>query len=138
MQNRIDRRAFVESLVVLPIGAFLVRCSSSSSSNTPPEPGAAPTVSGSQAIYTSSVVQNHDHTFALDLADFVNPPSGGVSGDTSLNASHTHQVSIPMGELETLKSGSVVAITTTVVSGHSHTFTFIRLSPGHDAGLVTP
>ena len=148
MQHRIPRRAFVETLLVLPAGVFLVRCSSSSSSgNTPPAPGAEPTVSGSQALYTSSVNQDHTHTFGVPLVDFVSPPSGGLSGETSLNASHTHQVTIQMDRLQKMETGSSVAITTTNVSGHTHVFTFVKLSaapqdsglaPPRDGGLVTP
>ena len=146
MQHRIPRRAFVETLLVLPAGVFLVRCSSSNSGSTPPAPGAEPTVSGSQGLYTSSLNQDHTHTFGIPLTDFVSPPSGGLSGETSLEASHTHHVTIPMEEFQKMQTGSSVAVTTTNVSGHTHVFTFVKLSAApqdsglvpRDGGLVTP
>src|SRR5262249_8730905 len=88
MEKHIDRRAFVETLLALPVGLFLVRCGSSSSTSPNATPG-QPAVSGGQATYTSSFVQGHDHTFGIALTSFSNPPSGGVSGDTSNNQGHT-------------------------------------------------
>ena len=145
MQNRMDRRDFVETLLFLPVGVFLVRCGSSSSF-TPPSPGASPTVSGSQAIYTSSVTQFHDHTFTIPLASFVTPPSGGVSGDTSNTSGHTHHVSISMNDLANVQAGSAVVVVTSIASGHSHVFTFVRVTAAardggaseRDGALVTP
>jgi hypothetical protein len=146
MQHELRRRDFLGTLLVLPAGIFLVRCSSSSSNNTPPAPAANPTVSGSQAIFTSSTAQEHFHTFGVPLTDFLNPPSGGLSGDTSVNASHSHHVTIAMSEFASMQAGSSVAITTSNVSGHTHVFTFIKLSAAaqdgglhtKDGGLVTP
>jgi hypothetical protein len=139
MQHRMHRRDMLETLLVLPAGIFLVRCSSSSNNFTPPAPAANPTVSGSQALYTSSVAQNHFHTFGIPLTDFINAPSGGLSGDTSTEASHTHHVSISMSEFASMQTGSSVAITTSNVSGHTHVFTFVKLSAAaQDGGLVTP
>lgn len=149
MQHRMHRRAMLETLLVLPAGIFLVRCSSSSSKNyTPPTPAANPTVSGSQALYSSSVAQDHFHTFGIPLIDFINAPSGGLSGDTSNAANHTHHVSISMDEFANMQNGSSVAITTSNVSGHTHVFTFVKLSTlpqvkdagvvAKDGALVTP
>lgn len=145
MQNRIDRRDFVQKLLFLPVGVFLVRCGSSSAF-TPPAPGAAPTVSGSQAIYTSSVTQFHDHTFTIPLDAFTTPPSGGVSGDTSNTSGHTHHVSISMSDLAKVQTGSAVVVVTSVTQAHSHVFTFVRLTAApsdgggseRDGALVTP
>jgi hypothetical protein len=138
MQYRIHRRALLESLLVLPVGVFLVRCSSSSTNNTPPAPAANPTVSGSQAIFTSSLAQDHSHTFNIPITDFINPPSGGLSGDTSSSAEHTHHVSIALSEFQAMQTGSSVAITTSLVSGHTHVFTFVKLSAIPKDGGVVP
>ncbi|HVW27411.1 MAG TPA: hypothetical protein VHC69_18735 [Polyangiaceae bacterium] len=136
MQNRIDRRGFVETLLFLPVGVFLVRCGSSSAF-TPPAPGAAPTVNGSQAIYTSSVTQFHDHTFTIPLDAFTTPPSDGVSGDTSNTSDHTHHVSISMNDLAKVQAGSAVVVVTSVAKGHSHVFTFVRVTAApHDGGAI--
>jgi hypothetical protein len=140
MDNHFDRRAFVETLLALPVGLFLVRCgSSTSSSSGASEPGAQPTVTGGQAVYTSSVVQAHSHTFGIDLTAFSNPPSGGVNGSTSLNQAHIHRVSISMDQLASVQVGRSVIVTTSTDSGHNHAFMFVRVAgPTGDGGLVKP
>ena len=139
MDNHLDRRAFVETLLALPVGLFLVRCGSSSSMSGASEPGAQPTVTGGQAIYTCSVVQAHTHTFGVDLTAFSNPPSGGVSGSTSTNQAHIHRVSVSMDQLAKVQMGSSVVVTTSTDSGHNHAFTFVRVAgSASDAGHATP
>lgn len=123
-----DRRQFVETLLVLPFGMFVLRCSSNNGSGGSDAPGAPPTVSAGDAVYTSSDVQAHTHTFGVPLPDFTAPPSSGVSGDTSNNASHTHTVSISASDLMNVEAGSSVMITTSSNSGHTHVFTFVRVS----------
>lgn len=123
MDRQVDRRTFLGTLVVLPVGVFLVHCGSSSGSD---DPGAPPVKSGTQAIYTSSVVQDHDHTFAVDLAAFMTPPANGISGDTSNNQGHTHSVSISMADLQQVEAGQSVKVTTSS-TGHTHVFTFVKV-----------
>jgi hypothetical protein len=44
-----------------------------------------------------------------------------------------------MSEFASMQTGSSVAITTSNVSGHTHVFTFVKLSAAaQDGGLVTP
>ncbi len=139
MQHHMHRRDLLGTLLVLPAGIFLVRCGSSSGTVKPPPPAANPTVSGSQAIYTSSTTQDHFHTFGIPLVDFINPPSGGVNSETSTEAGHMHNVTIAMDEFANLQAGKSVAVTTSNVSGHTHVFTFIKLSAAaQEGGLVTP
>lgn len=134
-ESRMDRRDFVERLLVLPVGVFLLRCGSNStygsggsygtgSSNAP---GAAPTVNGSEAVYTSSNVAAHTHTFGIQLEDFKEPPQNGVTGETSDNAQHTHTVSVSASDLANVEKGGSVTVTTNNVAGHTHVFTFIRV-----------
>ena len=138
MTRQFGRREFAQALLVQPIGTFLLRCSSSSSDGNG-APAASPQVNGGQAVYTSSEVSAHDHTFAIDLANFVTPPAGGVSGDTSNNDGHTHGVTVSMGDLQQVQMGDTVMVTTTLNSGHTHVFTFTKVAGAStaEAGKAT-
>lgn len=136
-ERHMNRRDFVERLLVLPAGVFLLRCSSNTSgsggyggtpSGSSNAPGAAPTVNGNQAVYTSSNVAAHTHTFGINLTDFTTPPANGVSGETSDNAQHTHTVSVSAADLASVETGQSVMITTSNVAGHTHVFTFVKVS----------
>src|SRR5215813_3049097 len=90
-----DRRRFlrlaVGSIIVVPAGRFLVQCASdggSSSSASPDQPAAPPTVSAGNAVYSSSFAEAHFHTFSIDMSDFSSPPANGVGGQTSVSAAH--------------------------------------------------
>ena len=96
-------------------------------------------MTGPQAIYTSSTTEGHDHTFAIQLTDFENPPSTGVSGETSRTLEHTHHVSVSMDELARVQAGGSVTVTTSSTLAHAHVSTFVKVSSlGRDGGLVTP
>jgi hypothetical protein len=49
-----------------------------------------------------------------------------------------HHLTIAMDEFRSMQAGSSVAITTSNVSGHTHVFTFVKLSAAQEGGLVTP
>lgn len=125
-----DRKTFLGTLVALPVGLFLVSCGSNSSggSSNPNTPGAAPTKSGTQNIYTSSNVNSHIHTFSIDDTSFATPPAAGVSGDTSSNAGHTHSVSVSMAQLQQVATGQSVTVATSNVGNHTHVFTFTKIA----------
>ena len=132
MQIRTGRRELIGTLasgtlIALPAGLFWVSCSSSGSSNDGSS-GAAPRKSGTQIVYTSSNVQAHTHTFGIEMSDIASPPTDGVSGATSTDGAHSHEVSISMEQLQSVGSGDSVKITTTSVSGHTHEFTFVNVS----------
>ena len=131
-ESHLNRRDFVERLLVLPVGVFLLRCGSgtaatydSAGAGSDP-PGAPPAVSGAQVVYTSSNVQGHTHTFAIDIEDFVTPDEG-VSGETSDDAQHTHTVELSDLNLTSIQNGSAVKIATSSNAGHTHVFTFVRV-----------
>lgn len=135
MDMEIDRRSFVESLVLLPFGVFLVRCSSSDgSSGTGDAPAAAPRLSGTSAVYSSSSVSGHFHTFSVALADFSSPPSAGVSGQTSSESGHVHVVSVSAADLQSVQAGSSVRVVTSSSAGHDHVFTFVKVSSASSTG----
>ncbi|HEY3668901.1 MAG TPA: hypothetical protein VGL19_23050 [Polyangiaceae bacterium] len=128
-----DRKQFLATLLVLPIGIFAVHCSSSSSgsgSGTPTasDPAAPPSQSGGMDIYTSSTNSAHSHTFSLDDTALSTPPAAGVSEDSSVVQAHSHLVTISMAQLQQVASGSSVQITSSNASGHTHVFTFVKIA----------
>jgi len=138
-----DRREFLiraaRALVVLPTGALLVDCSSSSSgpattSTTNPTqpdttpPAAAPQVVGTNDVFTSNVVSGHSHTFAIATAAFSVPPLNGVAGETSIAASHLHTVTVTQADLQAAMAGQTVKVESSNVADHSHVFTIVRVA----------
>ncbi len=124
-------------MLLLPCGVLLLRCGSADDSKNPgvpsgtsgrEPPAAAPTVSGSQAIYTSSQDSAHYHIFAIPLGDLTSSQSNGVSGDTSENDGHTHTVSVSTKDVQDLHAGQTVAVTTSFDAGHEHVFTFVKVT----------
>jgi hypothetical protein len=125
-----DRKQFLGTLVALPVGIFLVHCSSSSNTSSGSDsnaPAAPPTQSAGMDVYTSSNNDAHFHTFSLDDSAITAPPADGVSGDTSNNSDHTHSVQISTDQLTQVSMGSSVEVTTSLVSGHTHVFTFVKI-----------
>jgi hypothetical protein len=138
MTQRIGRRAFAETLLVLPVGLFLLRCGSSDASSqsdgtggTPSSganpPSAAPVANGSQVTYTSSDSGGHSHTYSIDVSAFTAPPAAGLSGETSNDEGHTHTVAVSAAQLSQIGAGQSIQVTTGSTSGHTHVFTFVKL-----------
>jgi hypothetical protein len=130
MQTRTGRREMIRtlasgSLIALPAGLFLVSCSSDDDDDAT---GAAPQKDGTKLVYTSSNVGGHTHTFGLEMSAIATPPAAGVSGSTSSDSAHTHEVSISSEQLQGVGAGESVQVTTSSVSGHTHMFTFVNVS----------
>ena len=130
METQIERRSVLGNLagvlVALPAGLFLVSCGEGNEAPNGDNPAAAPQKSGAQIIYTSSTNDEHSHTFALDTSALMQPPTNGVSGNTSNNSGHTHTVSISADQLQSVNTGESVKVTTSS-SGHTHVFTFVKV-----------
>ena len=139
-----DRKQFLGTLFALPIGIFLVHCSSDASSSGSSTggatasggsgggadanpPAAAPTQSSGMDVYTSSTNSSHHHTFTLDDMDLSSPPAAGVSGDTSTDGMHSHTVDISADQLTSVGMGESVEITSGVAGSHTHVFTFVKI-----------
>src|SRR5262245_3282083 len=108
-----ERREFLSlfgwTVVVLPVGTFLVHCGDDE--NTSPngdQPAAPPQRVGSDVIFSTNIVENHSHTFGIPVADFQSLPSEGVNGRTSTSQAHSHEVSIGQSDLERANQGSSV------------------------------
>ena len=142
-----DRKQFLGTLFALPVGIFLVHCSSDSSPSSsstggtgggaaasagsgasdPNAPAAAPTQSAGMDVYTSSTNSSHHHTFTLDDMSITSPPAAGVSGDSSTDGGHSHTVAISADQLTSVGMGESVEITSGVASSHTHVFTFVKI-----------
>jgi hypothetical protein len=118
-------RVTVGTLLVLPVGTFLVDCSSDM---TQAELQPGPMQVGSTLVYTSTQVQNHTHTFGLEIADIDAPPANGVAGETSTEQGHSHTVSVTMAMLAQVAAGQSVTIATGSAEAHMHGFTLVKLS----------
>ena len=132
MTERIGRRAFAETLLVLPVGLFLLRCGSSDSTGSGTSaggspPGAAPVANGSQTTYTSSNDFGHTHTYAIAVSDFATPPAAGLADSTSSDDGHTHTIVVSAADLAQVGAGQSVQVTTGEASGHTHVFTFVKV-----------
>jgi hypothetical protein len=126
------RRQFVKltagSVVALGGSLFFVSCGGSSSgASSADDPGAPPQASGTQIIYTTSLVASHTHTFGIDTSAFTSPPTDGVSGSTSDDAAHTHTVAVSMAELQSVGAGQTVKVTTGLAADHTHVLTLVKL-----------
>ncbi len=124
-----NRKQFLSTLLVLPVGIFLVRCSSDGGSsgdgNAPPT---QPTQNNGMHVYTSSTVGAHHHTFTLDDSAITTPPAAGVNGNSSTDAGHSHAVSISMDQLAQVATGASLEIMSGTTSGHTHVFTFFKIA----------
>jgi hypothetical protein len=133
-----ERKLFLGSLLVLPAGIFLVRCSRASTS--PGGTGASgagggvsttatpdPVRAGTVVTYASSTTGKHIHTFTLDDSDIDSPPSAGVSRMSSTNSMHSHSVDITADQLAFVADGGTVEVTSGVAGTHTHVFTFLRI-----------
>ena len=69
---------------------------------------------------------SHSHIVAVLLADLANPPAAGVTYLTSSAEGHSHQVTLSKSDLADVQEGKTRSESTTVVSGHQHTFAFSK------------
>lgn len=135
-----DRRDFLKDaaqfVLVLPFGTFLVRCSSddgktTGSNATEPDdtpPAVAPKTMGTNVIYTTSLTNDHSHTFTVPRAAFETPPAGGVMGLTSQARDHQHTTTIDQDALRRANEGDIVKVETgKAADDHSHMFTIVKI-----------
>ena len=136
MDPRLERRQFlritVGSILILPVGRFLVACGAEAEDPQTPSDNAAapPRADGSSIVFSSSSNEAHFHTFVLEMALMATPPAGGVSGDTASVGGHSHSLSVSMEQLASAAAGTAVKVTTSNSTGHTHVVTFIKLTPG--------
>jgi hypothetical protein len=85
-------------------------------------------MNGTKVIYTSNIVGDHSHTFGIEMGAIDMPPTGGVSGPSSVEEGHSHSVAVSTTQLSSVKAGQMVEVTTGTADGHTHVFTFLKLA----------
>lgn len=139
MNRRDFLRGATRTLLVLPFGTFLVHCSDDEESGTvvttnPTQPGdstppdAPPRVDGANIVYTSSETNLHSHSFSIAAVSLASPPAAGVTGETTSAQLHSHLVSVSQSVLQSVQAGQTVKVETSSSAGHTHTFTFVRIT----------
>lgn len=95
------------------IQVLMSRCGSSPS---------APSDPGDENTFTSSSDQGHTHTVRISKSEVQSPPSAGISRSTSSASGHTHAFAMTQTQLMDCNNGATITITTSIDTGHSHTF----------------
>jgi len=128
MQRRQFCRLAGGALFLIPAGLFLVRCGGGGSDQTSNGPMNQPSQNGTKLIYTSNVVEDHSHTFGIEMAAIDMPPATGVNGPSSVVENHSHSVVVSSAQLSNVSAGQTVVVTTGTAAGHTHVFTFLKLA----------
>jgi hypothetical protein len=127
-----ERRSFLKvaagTLLILPVGTFLVEGCGDNQSTSGDAPAAPPQKAGTQVVYTTNLVGAHSHTFGIEGAAFSSPPAAGVSGSTSSDEGHMHSVTVAMTDLQNVQNGQTVKITTAASGGHTHVLTLVKVA----------
>ena len=83
----------------------------------------ATTPAGQQDItITSSVNAGHTHDVTISGADIENPPAAGKTIDTTYNSGHRHTLTLTQQDFETIKNGGEVTVTDSLFGSHTHTY----------------
>jgi len=129
-----DRRNFFRrtgaALLVLPFGSSLVQAcygyGGSGGGNTASDtPAAAPSISGSNVVYTSNIDGDHSHMYSIAASAFTAPTD--LAGQTSVSEGHSHAIAITAAELQNVEVGQSVVVTTGTSEDHTHVFTFVKV-----------
>jgi len=108
------RKSFFKAVLVIAIvfaGIVLTQ-----GCNTPTTP------SNDSHTFSSSTDQGHNHMVTISKTDVENPPSAGISLQTSESGGHVHTLAMTQAELQSVKNGNTVTVTASNSSGHTHTF----------------
>jgi hypothetical protein len=71
---------------------------------------------------TSSVNAGHTHQVTISSTDIDNPPAADKTIDTTYSGGHRHTITLTTQDYESIKNGSEVTVESSSVSGHTHTF----------------
>lgn len=114
------RKAFLNATAGGSVLLLLKACGGGGSSNTPaPAPAPAPaTTCGASGAAVSG---NHGHTLSIPAADLDSAVAKAYNIQGA--ASHDHAVTFTPADLQKLKAGQNVTITSTTTLGHDHNVT---------------
>ena len=85
-------------------------------------PSATVPVGQQNITVTSSVNAGHTHDVTISGADIENPPAGGKTVDTTYNGGHRHTITLTQQDYQTIKGGGEVTVTDSLSAGHTHTY----------------
>jgi len=80
------------------------------------------TISIGDITVMSSVNAGHTHDVTISGADIENPPAGGKTIDTTYNSGHRHTLTLTQQDFETIKNGGEVTVTDSLFGSHTHTY----------------
>jgi hypothetical protein len=126
METTLTRRELLSKstalLLMVPVAGAAVGCSSSNSSSPAPG-GTNDGGEGScQGIFeTSTVTDNHTHALCVPETDLDAPPSAGVTYTTSVSENHSHTVALTQAQLQSVKGGTSLTVTTSGPAAHEFT-----------------
>ena len=119
-----ERRSFIlkaGALFSLPLIITEIGCDSyGDSDTTSPNTGTDNDNSNSFSI-TSSVDGGHSHKVNISQSNVDNPPASDVTL-TTICSGHTHKITLTQSDFESLMNGNTIIKTSTLDSGHTHTF----------------
>ena len=120
MRKEIERRDFLVSLMVIPLGATVAGCGEDKAA---PPTGSDASCDGIDGVSTE--IFAHTHTICVPQAVLDEPPADGVVITTERVAdTHTHTVTLTAKQLTTLAKGSgAVSLDTSTDREHFHRFT---------------
>jgi ABC-type glycerol-3-phosphate transport system substrate-binding protein len=100
----------------------ITACGNSGSPSGTGTPTATVSVAPQDITVTSSVNAGHTHNITISGTDIENPPAGGKTIDTTYNSGHRHTITLTQQDYQTIKDGGVVTVTDSLVAGHTHTY----------------
>ena len=71
---------------------------------------------------TSSINAGHSHDVTISGTDINTPPAADKTIDTTYSAGHTHTITLTTEDYQSIQSGNEVTVVSSSVSGHTHTF----------------
>ena len=119
----LHKSSFILLAVGLIVGMLAITACGNSSSPSGTSTPTATTPAGQQDItITSSVNAGHTHDVTISGADIENPPAAGKTIDTTYNSGHRHTLTLTQQDFETIKNGGEVTVTDSLFGSHTHTY----------------
>jgi hypothetical protein len=128
----LHKSSFILLAVGLIVGMLAITaCGNSGSSSGTGTPTAtipsgtsipAATISIGDITVTSSVNAGHTHDVTISGADIENPPTAGKTIDTTYNSGHRHTLTLTQQDFEAIKNGGEVTVTDSLFGSHTHTY----------------
>lgn len=116
----VDRREFTVAAALAMLGGATITISGCGG-------GSSPTSSGPVDI-AGSISDNHGHHVLITAADL--RAGGALHLDIAGMAGHSHMIDLSADDIVKVRSGQVVAVSSTDTQAHHHTVSFLAPAPG--------